>query len=369
MVTIKQVETKGDLRAFIEFPYQKYRRDPHWVPPLRMSEWERFDPKKNPFYEHARIILFLAEQNNQVVGRIAGIDDDVHNNTHHDNLAFFGFFEANDQLVANALFETVENWAKQLGRSALRGPANPSMNDGAGFQINAFDTDPYIMMPANPPEYPAFAEAAGYSKIKDLYAWHLRQDQGLGERVQKLVQRVKRTHNPTLRTLNMKHYKQEVDRVLNFYNDVWEENWGQTKYTDKEARHLANELRLIIDPEVVIFMEFGDELAGVAVGFPNANQLFKKMNGRLFPFGIFYALRSKHYINEIRLPILGVKKAYRNKGLELLLIEEFHKRGSARGYEQGELSWILEDNDGMNKGIAASGARQYKTYRLYQKAL
>ncbi len=369
MLAVRPVKAKADLIRFIEYPYRKYRTDPHWVPPLRMSERERFDEKKNPFFEHGCMELFLAERDGHVVGRVAGIDDDLHNETHGDNTAFFGFFEAEDAGVARALLTQVETWAASLSRSALRGPTNPTMNDGAGFQINAFDTDPYVMMPYNPPEYPAFVEAAGYRKIKDLYAWYLGSDVGPSERLLRLADRAAKRYSFTIRPVQMKHFDKEVERVLGFYNDVWEKNWGQTKYTPKEAEILAKELKLIVDPEMVLMLEIEGELAGVAVGFPNANQLFKKMNGRLLPFGIFYALRAKKIMNEMRLPILGVRPEYRNKGLELALIAEFCRRGIARGYTGAECSWILEDNEAMNKGIAAAGAELYKTYRLYQKEL
>jgi len=129
-LTIDRVQGRSSLRRFIEFPYELYRGDPNWVPPLLMGEWEKFNPRKNPFFEHARMDLYLAVLDGRVVGRIAAIDDDNHNDTHGDNLLFFGFFEAVDAQVAAALFETVEARARELGRSQVRGPANPSMNDG-----------------------------------------------------------------------------------------------------------------------------------------------------------------------------------------------------------------------------------------------
>jgi hypothetical protein len=134
--------------------------DPHWVPPLLVSERERFDPKKNPFFEHARLNLFLEE-------RIAAIDDDNHNETHDDNLLFFGFFEAEDEEAGKALLARVEERARKLGREVIHGPANPSLNHNAGLLIDAFDSYPYLKMPYDPPEYPRYVEALGYGKVKD----------------------------------------------------------------------------------------------------------------------------------------------------------------------------------------------------------
>lgn len=368
-VSVRQVKVKRDLERFINYPYKLYRNDPHWVPPLRMAEHERFNPKKNPFYRHAVIDLFLAERDGWVVGRVAGIDDSNHNATHGDNLAFFGFFEAEDEAVAGELFRTVEVWARARGRNILRGPANPSMNDGSGFQLSAFDTDPYLMMPANPPAYPRYAEAAGFAKVKDLYAWFFDHRTADTERLARLAARVEKRYAPTVRAADMERFDAELATLKRLYNEAWEENWGFVRYTDAEFDALGRELKLIVDPDVALFIELDGKAVGVALSLPDANQLFKRMNGRLLPFGWVHLLRRKRIINQARLPILGVVKEHRNKGLELVLMSETAKRSLAKGYLQGECSWILEDNDAINKSIAAAGATLYKTYRLYQKAL
>jgi GNAT superfamily N-acetyltransferase len=370
-VTIRKVSTKADLNTFIDYPYKKYANDPLWVPPLRMDEWDKFNPKKNPFYEHARMELFLAERNGQVVGRIAAIDNDAHNTVYKgDNLAFFGFFEAEDQGAATALFNEVERYAKSVGRSHVRGPVNPTMDDGAGFHLNGYDTMPYLMMIQNPPEYPKFVEAAGYGKIKDLYAFRLHSSIGISDKIKKLAERVRKRINFTIRPLNMRDYDNEVQRVLDFYNEEWEANWGHIKYSEKQAKLLAKQLKLIVDPELISFMELDGKVIGVGMAFPDANQLLKKIkDGRLIPFGILPFLNKRKIINRTRMTILGVRKPYRNKGLEIVLIDEFAKRALARGYLECECSWELEDNEAINNGIIAAGGELYKTYRMYQKDL
>ena len=366
--TIHKITSKADLKRFIDYPYQKYANDPLWVPPLRMDEFDKFNPKKNPFYEHARMDLYLAEQNGKIVGRIAAIDNDIHTQLYpQDNLAFFGFFEAENQDAANALLQTVETWAKSLGRNTLRGPVNPTMDDGVGFQLDAFDTTPYVMMNQSPAEYPRFIEAAGYSKIKDFYAWKLTEEKVSGTTT-RLAERVRKRLNFTIRTLNMKDYNNEVKKLVDFYNEEWEANWGQTKYTEKEAIRLGQQLKLIIDPNVVLFLEMDQKLVGLALGFPDANQLLHKIKGgRLIPFGILPFLNRRKIITRLRTVMLGVRKAYRNKGLEMVLIDEYVRRGLARGYNESECSWTLEDNHAINNGIEAAGGWVYKTYRLYQK--
>jgi GNAT superfamily N-acetyltransferase len=369
MTSIRAVSSRADLKRFIKYPFAKYRHDSHWVPPLLIDERQKFNPKKNPFYEHARVDLFLAERGRQIVGRVAVIDDDNHNRTHGDNLIFFGFFEAEDQEAADALLAHVEDWGQRLGRSAVRGPANPSMNDGAGFQIDAFDTDPYVMMPYNPPDYPRYVEAAGYRKVKDLYAWLFEASLGMSDRIERLAERVRKRYNPVVRPGNMKRFKEELEILKRVYNEAWERNWGFVRYTEAEFDRLASELKLIIDPDIALFLELDGQVAGVAIGLPDVNQVLKRMRGRLLPFGIFHFLNRKKIIDQGRLPILGLMPEYRNKGLDLVLIHEIYKRGTAKGYERGELSWVLEDNKAMNRAIEAAGATLYKTYRMYQKAI
>ncbi|MDP8947784.1 MAG: N-acetyltransferase [Actinomycetota bacterium] len=366
---IQAVGSRADLKRFIKYPFARYRRDPHWVPPLLVSEREQFDPGKNPFYEHARLNLFLAVRDGKTVGRIAAIDDDNHNQTHDDNLLFFGFFEAEDEEAGKVLLARVEERAQKLGREAVRGPANPSMNYSAGLLIDAFDSDPYLMMPYNPPEYPRYVEALGYGKAKDLYAWIFDREWEV-KKIGRLAARVRKRHSDLrIRPVDMKRWDEELERFRDLYNRSWERNWGFVRYTDAEFDHLAKEFKMILDPELVALAEVGGELAGITVLLPDANQVFKRMRGRLLPFGIFYFLGRNRIIDQLRLPILGVAPEYRDRGFELAMIHELYERVLARGYQRCEASWTLEDNRAMNHVIEAGGAKHYKTYRVYQKEL
>jgi GNAT superfamily N-acetyltransferase len=369
VTNIRPVGSRADLKRFIKYPFAKYRNDPHWVPPLLISEREQFEPGKNPFYEHARVNLFLAERNGEVVGRIAAIDDDNHNQTHDDNLLFFGFFEAEDPEAAEGLFGRVEERAQKLGREAIRGPANPSMNHSVGLLIDAFVSDPFVMMPYNPPEYPRYVEAAGYRKVKDLYAWIFERGWEV-KKIGRLAERVRKRHDDlVIRPVDMKRWDEELERFRDLYNRSWTRNWGFVRYTDAEFDHLAREFKMILDPKLVALAEVDGELAGITVLLPDANQVFKRMRGRLLPFGIFHFLRRSRIIDQVRLPILGVAAEHRNKGFELAMIYELYGRTLAKGYKRCEASWTLEDNRAMNHMIEAGGAKHYKTYRVYQKGM
>ena len=366
---IRAVGSRADLKRFIRYPFARYRDEEHWVPPLLISEREQFDPGKHPFFEHARMNLFLAERGGEVVGRVAAIDDDNHNLTHDDNLLFFGFFEARDEEVANSLFARVEERGRELGREEIRGPANPSLNHNAGFLIDAFAFDPFVMMPYNPPEYPRYVEAAGYRKVKDLYAWLFEREGALGEKIGRLAERVRARYGAVTRPVDMTRFDEELALVKKLYNEAWEENWGFVRYTEAEFDHLATELKHIVDPELVRFVELEGQVAGMGICIPDINQVLKRMRGRLMPFGIYAFLRRKKIIDQLRLAILGLRPEHRNKGLETVLVDELYGPAIAKGYQRCECSWVLEDNRAMNRALKASGAKLYKTYRIYQKEL
>lgn len=369
MAEIVRVAGSALTKAFVELPYSMYASSPHWVPQLRRDEYRKISPKDNPFYEHADIDLWIARSpEGRIVGRVAAIHDRLHNQTHHENVTWFGFLEAESAAVTAELLKLVEARAREHGSSAVRGPANPSLNESAGLLIDRFDEDPSIMMPFNPPEYATYIESAGYGKAKDLLAWQIDVSQP-NDRIARIADRTARRHGIRVRTLDMKHFERDLALMTEIYKVAWEANWGFVPPTDAEVRHTASDLKPIVDPNMVLFAEMGGETVACAVTIPNANQVLKKMKGRLLPFGIFHFLRKKSIIDELRVLLLGVVPAARRIGLYPLLIAESHRHAVTGGYRLAELSWTLEDNDEINAGIEAAGGRRHKTYRLYEKSL
>jgi GNAT superfamily N-acetyltransferase len=370
-VSVRPVSGRRDHDRFIKFPYRLRAGDPSWVPPLLIAEKELMDRKKNPFFRHAQMQEFLATRGGRVVGRIAGIDDDLHNETHRDDLAFFGFFEAEDEAVAGALYAAVEQWARDRGRRAIRGPLNPSMNDTIGFQLDAYETQPYIMMPATPPRYVRWAEGAGYQKARDLYCWYFDGRVGLTDRARKILarQRKRLDPRPEIRPMSPKTFAEDMETVRRIFSEAWKDNWGFVAPTEEEFRHAATDMKQILEWDLALILEIAGRPAGFSVTLPDINQVLRHTNGRLLPFGILKLLNRRRYMDRARLLLLGVLPEFRHKGLELMLIDRSIDNALALGYHGGECSWTLEDNDAINKAISLVGGEQYKRYRLFQKAL
>jgi hypothetical protein len=368
-VTIVPATAPRLVKQFVELPYALYRRDPHWVPPLRHDEHRRLSPRRNPFLAHAEMALFLAARGGRTSGRIAAIEDRAHNDFHHERLAWFGFFEATDAETAASLLSSVEAWARQRGCRAVRGPANPSLNESAGVLVDGFEDDPYVLMPYNPPVYASYLENAGYAKIKDLLAWDFDLTAPVGERIVRIAERVRKRHGVTVRRVNMRAYYDDLARLVTVYRQAWEHNWGFVPPTDAEMTQLATDLKPIVDPDLVLFAEIAGRPVACVVTLPDVNQVLKRMNGRRSPSGLLQFLRRKTIISRCRLVMFGVISEYRKVGLYPLMIAEVYRRAAANGYRRGEASWTLEENDAVNAGIEAAGGRRYKTYRLYEKPL
>ena len=370
MIEIVPVGSRRDLARFIGYPYERNRHDLHWIPPLRLAEREVLSPKKNPFFAHAEVEFLLARRDGRVVGRVLAMDDRLHQEAHGDNVATFGFFEAEDQSTAQALLQRVEEWALRRGRAHVRGPLNPSLNESAGLLVDGFDTDPMLMMPHNPREYAGFIEAAGYRKIKDLYAWIYDLDREIEPAFEKLAARVRDRYHVSVRQLNVGEFEREIERLRTLYCGAWARNWGFVPPTAEEFRRIGSELKQIFDPRCAICAEIDGRVVACAVAVPDINQALKGTDGRLFPLGIIRLLRRKTIIDQVRLLLLGILPEYRAIGLFPLLICELRRQIVTNPrYRRIEFSWVLENNRDINQVVERLGARKYKTYRIYQKAL
>jgi len=369
-IRIDKVNTKKELKAFIKFPWEVYKSDPNWVPPLIMDVKEKLDKKKNPFFEHSKMELFLAYKNGKITGRIVAIIDDMHNEFHDEKVVFFGMYECFDDLeTSQALLDQVVAWGLERGMDTLRGPMNLSMNDECAFLLEGFDSPPMIMMAYNPLYYLDLMEKCGLVKAKDLYAFYMSAEEDMLKKIQGIVSEIKKKTNVSLRSVRMKKIDEEVEKIKYVYNNGWEKNWGFVPWTEKEMDHMAKKLKTFADPDIVIIAEDKERPVGFAFALPNYNEVLIKLNGRLTPLAILKFLIYRRKIESVRAVVFGIVKEYRQTGLSYLLYSEFEKNVKKRGYKWGETSWQLEDNDAINRFVKSIGGEVYKKYRIFEKSI
>jgi hypothetical protein len=372
-VVVRPVESARDLKKFIDLPYRLHRGDPQWVPQLRMDMNTLLSRTKNPFFQHSDAQYYLAERNGEVVGRIAAIHNRQHNNYYKDSVGFFGFFETvNDQVVVNGLFDAAATWLRERRLTVMRGPASFSTNDECGLLVEGFDTPPTLLNPHNPAYYVPLVEHAGFSKIKDMYQYFVAVEETkslLPERLIRGAELIAERQKLTARKLDMKHFKEEVERIKQVYNSAWDKNWGFVPLTDAEIDHLAKQLKPIVVPDLVVYVEREGKLVGFAAALPDFNVALKaNSSGRLFP-GIIKVLLASRKIKRIRILLLGLFPEYRKTGAEALMYKWIWEKGFEKGYRWAEAGWILEDNAPMNNGLLRMGFKPYKTLRLYDRTL
>jgi len=377
-VKVREVRGRSDLSRFVGLPWKLYRDDRVWVPPLRASVRAMLDQDKHPFYDGgdgAEIELFLAWDGHDVVGRVAAILYQGHNRVHDENICFFGFFESIERPdVARELLAAVERWAAERCTVAVRGPMNPSTNYECGLLVEGFTRPPVLMMTYNPDFYSRLIEGAGYAKVKDLLAYISPVHGASLERLSRLADRT-RKRNPglTTREVNLKDFVGEVRLVKDIYNAAWENNWGFVPMTDGEIDWLAKELKPLVLRGLTRFAEIDGEPVGFLLCVPDWNAVLADLDGSPFRHPIRtlkHLLRTRaESLEGLRLILLGVKRGFRDRGIEGVLIDEGVRVAIATGYKWCEYSWILEENELTKRLVRLMGGELYKTYRVYEKSI
>jgi GNAT superfamily N-acetyltransferase len=361
----------NDTKAFIRFPWQVYAHDHQWVPPLHIERKMFLNPRKNPFFQHAQVQLFLARRQGQAVGRIAAVVNAVHDEYHNERAGFFGLFECLPEAgVAQVLLNAAQGWVRERGATFLRGPVNLSTNElDCGLLVEGFDAPPVFQSAYNPPYYASLLEACGFTKCKDLLAFSRSAEEPLAQPLLDAIARLQTQRNIRIRAVNMRDFRAEVARISTIYNEAWSDNWGFVPITDAEAQHMARALRLAVMPELTLLAEIDGEPVGCFVAIPDLNQALRHTRGRLTPWSVVRFLYYRRRIDTVRIAMMGVKKRYRRLGIDLMLLVESWHQGRKRGICRGEMAWVLEDNRVMIRTLEIIGAQPYKRYRLYQKNL
>jgi hypothetical protein len=374
-VTIRPVQSKKDRKAFVDFAWEVYRDDPAWVPPLKDEVHGLITPGKNPWFEHARAQLWLAERGGRVVGRISAQVDDLVLQHMGAGTGQWGMFEVLDGEAAAALIATAEDWLKRQGMTRALGPISLSIWDEPGLEIEGFAEPPTAMMGHHKPEYRAWIEAAGYAKAKDLLTYEVDIAHWDDPKINCLIAAGERNKRIRIRMVDKSRFKEEARVILNLLNDAWSGNWGYVPLTEAEIAYAGKKLKPIIYNELVRVAELDGEPVAFMLTIPDINELIRDLNGELFPFGfikLLWRLR-KPRPKRVRVPLMGVAKKLHQSRLAsqlAFMLIEFTRRDVVGkfGIELGEFGWILEDNKGMLSIAELPSAKVNHRYRIFEKA-
>ncbi len=374
-IRIHPVSGKADLKAFIHVPDALYADDPNWIQPL---EVERMDvlTEKNPYFLNGEARYFIAYCGDRAVGRISAQVDQLALEYVDPKMGHIGFFECQDDAAtAKVLFEAAEGWLKSKGMTKVRGPFSPSVKTECGLLVKGFDTPPMVMMGHALPYYESLYKATGYKKAKDMFAYKLDISKGFNEKMLRFVAMGQRNKSIEIRDADLTRYDEELKEFFSIFNDAWADNWGFIPFTDEEARRAAKEMKPVVAAHRCRICHYKDEPVAFMITLPDTNDLIKDLEGKLYPFNIFkllWRIKTK-YPERVRVPLMGVRRHMQGTMagacMVFMMIETIRQEVYKRGGKIGELSWVLEDNDAMNKILIDIGCIQYKTYRMFDKNL
>jgi GNAT superfamily N-acetyltransferase len=370
-VEITPVHGFEDLRAFVALPFRLHAGTP-WVPPLKLERYMFLTRKLNPYFTHGEAEYYLARRSGRVVGRITAQIDHAFNNFHKNRWGNFGFLEfEDDQEVLNALLAVAERWLRERGCDRMVGPMDFQLNDESGVLIEGFDRAPMIRQPWHPPYYQQRCEAAGLNKAHDLYSYWL----DVADRGQvlpilpQMAERARTKYGMTVRPMSRRHLRRDMDEFAKVYNAAWAGNWGFVPYSKEDLDELARTYQLVYSRDWFMVAEIDGETVAMAISVPDVNQVLKKMNGRLLPFGWWYYLNKNRIMDAVRVGFLGVIPEYQHTGAAALLYMEHYDAAERTRQTAGEPGFILESNHSMNRALEAMGAEIIKRYRVYERVL
>ena len=375
-LTVRPIDSKADRKKFVNFAWDVYRDDPAWVPPLKDEVHGLLDPKKNPWFQHAKAQLWLAERGGKVVGRISAQVDQLVQDEMGQGTGQWGMYEVLDAEASAALIATAEDWLRNQGMKRALGPISLSIWDEPGLEIEGFDESPTAMMGHHRPEYQGWIEAAGYGKAKDLITYALDITNWQDPLIDRLIAAGERNSRIRIRNVDKSKFDHEAALILNLLNDAWSNNWGYVPLTPAEIAYAGKKLKPIIFPELVRIAEVDGEPVAFMLTIPDINELTKDLNGELFPFNfikLLWRLR-KPRTRRLRVPLMGVARKLHGSRLAsqlAFMMIEFTRRDAVSkfGATHGEFGWILEDNKGMLSIAQLPGAEINHRYRIYEKAL
>ena len=340
--------------------------------PLWMVRKESVGFKPHPFYLDADRQAFIVRRGSEVVGRVLAIVNHAHNRRYSEKRGFFGFYECtNDQEASNALFAKACQWLKEQGMTDVRGPTNPSLNYECGLLVEGFDSPPTFMMPHNRDYYGQLIEGFGFEKTQDLFSYEasIEMLNSIDPKLKFIIEESQRRFNVKCRPIDRKNFYADVRQFLNVYNQSLQRTWGYVPMSEAEVEHTAKSLKMMIVPELTSMAEIDGKCVGTGFGLLDFNEVIRKTNGHLFPFGWWHLLTAKGKVKRLRLISTNVLPEYQKWGLGLVTLVLLLPHALKAGIEIGEFSWVLESNSLSRGTIERGGATKSKTHRLYDRSL
>jgi hypothetical protein len=372
---IEAVVNAKSRKDWLRVPHRVYAGDPAWVAPLHFVENQRITPKHNPFFSFAEVQLFVAYRGDEPVGRISAQVNRRYLELYKDATGHFGFFDCiDDDEATAALVAAAGDWLKARGMARIEGPFNFSINQECGLLISGFDTPPAIMMTHARPWMGPALEKTGLTKSMEMHAYRFN-PAVMPDRLQRLAKMARSSADVSIREIDTSKFHEEVQTLIDIFNDAWRDNWGFVSFSDAEIEAMIGEMKLFFRSNYGRFVLYKGKPAGVMVALPNINEIAADFDGKLLPFNwakLFWSLW-RETAQTARVPLMGLRKEFQSSpiaaGMLALLVSEFVGESKDYPLQWIEFSWVLDVNRPMKALSELAAGPPVKTYRIYGKLL
>ncbi len=373
-------EDKKLLKVFVDLPWDLYRDDPQFIPlfdfeylGLGILGIKGYYQPENFFYRHADIRFFLASRGGKTVGRCIAFTNDAHNMYWRDRVGFFGEFETIDEKeVSDSLIGAAASWLKSKGMDIIRGPQNLLVNESTpGLLTSGFDSRPVVHYHYNKPYYRSLIEAAGFREIQRVFSWEVPVMNPMEERLEQVAKKVIKRYGITLEPWSRRPYRERRREMLDIYNDAWSKNFGFVPFTQEEWYEIVDDMKLIMDKDLSLFVYVKGEPAAFFGGIPNIAERMVpvRLLRRFELLRIAKMFLFRKSVKGFRLGYLGVKEKFQRLGLDGVMLWKQKQYTQKKGYEYCDIGWILEGNVIVQRMAAFMNSTLSKIYTIFEKPI
>ncbi|MBE0663353.1 MAG: hypothetical protein IH597_12915 [Bacteroidales bacterium] len=371
--TVREITSQADLKKFINFPNKLYKGNEFYVPPLFSAEMETLSKDKNPAFKFCDAKYWLAyNENNEIVGRIAGILNHEYNQKVGKQLVRFGWLDyAEDINVLKALFRAVETWAKDKNAEYLHGPLGMSEFDASGVLIEGFEEIPTAYGKYNYPYYSKDIEQLGFQKEVDWIELQVTVPQIMPERFPKMAKMIAERYKlHCAKFTSKKDVLAYADEVFQLLNKEYENIHGFSVLSPSQIEALKKQfIPLIRLKYISVVTNAENRVVGFGICLPSLSKAFQKCRGRLFPFGTLHILKALYFNDIIDSLLIAIHSEYREKGVNALIFNDIGCAIIADGIKFIETTRELEHNFLVQNLWSKLEYRQHKKARCYVKSL
>lgn len=373
MIEIIEVKTKKQLKEFVKFPNDLYKNCEFFVPEITIDALTMFDRKKNACFENTDGIFFLAYKDGKIVGRIAGLLQNDYNKINNVKAVRFTRFDSiDDQEVANALFNSVEEWAKKIGMERVIGPLGFNDLDREGLLIRGFDKLSTFETQYNYEYYQKLIENCGYGKDIDWVEYKIKIPEKIDARYTRIREKVLKQYN--FKEIVLKNKVKMInsygDKIFDLVDEAYKELYGVVPYSDRVRKQFIKSFKIILNLKYVsIVVDENDDIIGFGLAFPSVAEAVRDSRGKLLPTGIFKILNALKHPKLVDLALIAVKDKYKRTGLTAILFNKILESMIEDGVKYAETNLNLETNETIQAQWRTFEHEQHKQRRSFIKHL